>query len=604
LSDIRKDINSTEKLLNVIRGKDDEIFGTFGKQKVLLPGHKQKKNIKLPEIFQNKKRFTVGVDIGRDFICLVKTTKTSDNTYVLVDKKIIPFDPELSFDSSQFKTLLRSNVIDFCGTAADCDVWTKISTSQVNVYFITIPRVPKKQQEKVVFWTAKKEGLIDEEKQIFDFEIQGESVEQGTPKYSVMFYTAFKAEIERIKALAADIGIHLAGITIVPFAMQNIFRSKWLPSAEETFASLFIGDQYSRIDVYNKENLVMTRGIKTGSISSMAEAVVSGLRGKTGGLRLDPNEAKKIVYSMGAESKDLKDAAFRKNYTKEDILNMIGPVWERLARQVDLTLKTSSIGNKKVEKIYILSTVNFDKVILDYMSNQLDTRTEIFDPFKNRRSNISDQSLSPSDRILISPALGFALSENSRTPNAIFTYQEKNQEAKSRRLNKFIFLSFVAALIVCLFTLFYQNSRLNYLKKNQEVLAQELTAQGPLLTGESVLKAADKVKMQRTIALQYAKKYLGLAVIGEVGNLTPQNIRLISFKMGGANAVSKPDANGDVFMEGIIFDKKEMLESQLTQYVMTLENSAVFNKVSVQNKSIVTFNKKDVIHFVLSAKIG
>jgi len=613
LSNIKKDINSTEKLLNVIRGKDEESFDALGKQKVSFTSNKQLKNIafSLPKISFNKKKYTVGIDVGREFICLVKTTKSSEKSYALVDKKIIKYDTELSFTSSEFKNLLKSSITDFCGTVADCDIWTKISTSEVKVYFLNIPRVPKKQQEKVIFWTAKKEGFIDEEKQIYDFEIHGEVVEQGTTKYSVMFYTANKSEIERIKSLAYDIGITLAGITIVPFAMQNIFRSKWIHSNEEIFASLFIGDKYSRIDVYNKENLVMTRGIKTGSSSSMAEAIVSSVREKTGVSKLDQSEAKKILGSMGSDSERLRDTDLRKGFKKEEILEMIAPVWERLARQVDLTLKTSSIGNKKVEKIYILSSVNFDKSILDYVSNQLDTKTEFFDPFKHLKSAISEESLSSSDRTLISPALGFALSDNNRTPNAIYTYQRKNQEISSRRINRFVFASFLAALIICLITLFYQGSRLNFLKENKVVLEKEFALFNPLLSEETIRQAVDKVKMQKTIAHQCAQKYLGLAAIGEVSDLTPANVRLINFKVREANAIPKIDTDktpnvntDDVIVEGIIFDKKDMLESDLTQYIIKLETSPIFDKVSVQKKSTVNFNKKEVIHFVLSAKIG
>ena len=189
MPNIKKDINSTEKLLNVIRGKDEESFNALGKQKVSLTSNKKFKNIafSLPKIFFNKKKYTVGIDIGREFICLAKTDKSSENSYTLVDKKIIKYSAELSFASSEFKNLLKSSIIDFCGTVADCDIWAKISTSEVNVYFFNIPRVPKKQQGKVIFWTAKKEGFIDEDKQIYDFEIQGEVVEQGTTKYSVMF---------------------------------------------------------------------------------------------------------------------------------------------------------------------------------------------------------------------------------------------------------------------------------------------------------------------------------------------------------------------------------------------------------------------------------
>jgi len=621
LPNINKDINSTEKLLNIIRGKDEESFGALGKQKVSLSANKYIKNINAASSkrFFSKKGYTVGVDVGREFICLVRTAHNSDNRPVLVDKKIIKYDSPLSAsaDSPEFRNLLKSSIFDFCGTLADCNIWTKISTSEVNVYFLHIPRAPKNQLEKVILWTAKKEGFIDEEKHIFDFEIQGEIIEQGNPKYSVMVYTAPKTEVERIKSFFSDMGINLAGITTVPFAIQNIFRSKWMPATEELYASLFIGNNFSRIDVYNKENLVMTRGIKTGSSSSMAEAIVSSVLEKTGSLKLKHDEAKKILFSIGSDAERIKEKDDGHDFKKEEILEMISPVWERLARQVDLTLKTSSIGYQKVEKIYILSSVNLGKSILDYMSDQLGTKTEYFDPFGKQKFNASTDPLSVSEGVLLSPALGFSLSDNRRTPNTIFTYQEKSKEINSKRINRFVFSSFLAALIICLVTLVYQGSKLNTLKENKLSLEKELALYSPSLSVEKVLNAANEIKMQRKIAHQYAQKYLGLAAIGEISDLTPQNISLISFKMGGGgknaegSAAPKTDADkapkettDEVAIEGIIFGKKDLLDSDLTQYVVKLENSPIFSKVSVQKKELVTFNRNEVIHFVLSAKTG
>lgn len=619
MSGIKKDVNSTEKLLNVIRGKDEEYLGALGKPKVSLTAKKQIKHPKANfyNNFFGKKNYTVGVDIGREFIGLVKTAQHSDNRPVLIDKKIVKYKSDLSAVPSEFKTFLKSSIIDFCGAVADCNVWTKISTSEVNVYFLHIPRVPKKQLEKVIFWTAKKEGFIDEEKNIFDFEVQQEIVEQGNPKYSVMVYTAPRAEIERIKSLFSDMGITLAGITTVPFAFQNIFRSQWKPVTEEIFASLFIGNNFSRIDVYHKENLVMSRGIKTGSSSSMAEAIVSSVLEKTGSVKLKHDEARKILFSLSSGSEEIKEKEAGHDFKKEEILEMISPVWERLARQVDLTLKTSSIENQKVEKIYVFSSVNLDKSILDYMSEQLGTKTEFFDPFAQQRTGVSAEPLSILDGVLLSPALGFALSDNRRTPNAVFTYQEKNKEEGSKQINRFIFLSFLAALIICFVTLIYQGSKLNILKTNKANLEKELALCSPILSAETVTQAASEVKIQRKIASQYARKYLSLAVIGEVTDLTPQSVRLISIKaapegkLTEAGMASNTDAGktpkeaGENFaLEGIVFGNKEMLDSYLTQYVVNLENSPVFSKVSVQKKDIVKFNKKEVIYFTLGARIG
>ncbi|MGB5216798.1 MAG: hypothetical protein WBN66_00735 [Smithella sp.] len=621
MSSTKKDINSTEKLLNVIRGKDEESFSALGQRRTSPTSTNKSHNFKLssPGIFSNKAKYTVGVDIGGENICLVKSTRHSDNDYLLVDKKIIKLDAGISVHSSEFKNFLKSSMMNFCGNVADCDIWTNISTEQVSVNFLKIPRVPKKQLEKVIFWTAKKEGLIDEENHIFDFEMQGEVIEQGNTKYSVMFYTAQKAEVQKIKSLFSDLGIALAGITIVPFAVQNIFRSKLMPATEEIFASLFIGDNSSRIDVYNKENLVMTRGIKTGSGSSMVEAIVSCVSDKAGGAKLDNNEARKILSSIGCESEKLKDADWCKYFTKEEIIKMIFPVWERLARQLDLTLKTSLIGNQKIEKLYILSSVNIDKSFLNYMTDQLSTQTEFFDPFKQNNLSSSAASLSLYDKMLISPALGFSLSDNSRTPNAIYTYQEKNKESNSRKIDRVVLMAFLAALALCLGTLIYQGSKLSILKKDKVIAEKELSLYRPLLSKEKVQVAVNEVKLNQNIAHQYTQKYLKVVAIGEIAELTPQNVRLINLKMSDVNAAAQDEANkmpqeksdqtpketpDNVLIEGVITGSRDALESNLTQYVARLDNSPIFHKVSVKKKEIVKFKKDEVIHFVLGVKIG
>jgi hypothetical protein len=332
---------------------------------------------------------------------------------------------------------------------------------------------------------------------------------------------------------------------------------------------------------------------------------------KTGHLKLTHDEAKKILFSLSSDSEKLRDTDAGYNLKKEEILEMISPIWERLARQVDLTLKTSSIGYQKVEKIYILSSINADNSILEYISDQLGTKTEFFDPFKQQTVSTATESISLFDRMLLSPALGFSLSDNRRTPNAIFTYQEKNREINTKRTDRLVISSFVAALIICLITLIYQNSERNILKNQQIKLEKELALYSPILSMDKISKIADEVKTQKKINHQYAQKYLGLAAIGEISDLTPQNISLISFKLTEGSVSSKvaddkkPKETSDgVTIEGVVFGDRNMLDSILAQYVMKLENSPVFSQVLIQKNSITTFNKNEVLQFTLSAKIG
>jgi hypothetical protein len=171
--------------------------------------------------------------------------------------------------------------------------------------------------------------------------------------------------------------------------------------------------------------------------------------------------------------------------------------------------------------------------------------------------------------------------------------------------------SFVAALIICLITLIYQGLERNILKQRQMGLEKELALYNPILSMDIISKLADEVKTQKKINHQYAQKYLGLAAIGEISDLTPQNISLISFKIVQRSVSPKNNANktpqetsDGVTIEGVIFGDRNMLDSLLAQYVMKLENSPILNQVSIQKNNIVTFKKNDVLQFTLSAKIG
>ncbi|HEX7415873.1 MAG TPA: pilus assembly protein PilM [Smithellaceae bacterium] len=607
------DINSTEKLLNVIRGKNEEPFRTLGKPEVFLSKKKPAKKIKitLPQHLPDKKRYTIGIDIGQEFIRLAKTTKASDGRPILVDQKVI-YSHQASKGSPEFNTLLKSSVIAFCGSIADCNIWTMMTAGEVNVYHIKIPHVQKKQLENVIYWTAKKENPIDEKNFIFDFELQGEIIDQGIPKYSVMVYTVPKVEIEKVKTLFSDMGITLAGISIAPFAIQNIFRSKWMSADEETFASLFIGNDFSRIDIYRKENLVMTRGIKTGT-NSMMDAITDSVLEKTGNLKLEKDEVKKILFSLGPDSEKLRDTDAGYDLKEEEILEMIFPAWERLARQIELTLKyyTSSVGYEKVEKLYVSSSMNVYNPVLIYMNDQLGTKTEFFDPFKQQPPSPANESISISERVSLVPALGLALSDNTRTPNAIFTYREKNRDIRVKRINRGIFSSFAAALIICIIALVYQGAEVSILSKQRVKLEKELALYNPILSTDKISKIADEVKTQRNISRQYAQRYLGVAAIGEVTALTPQNIRLINFRITTGSGSPKDNTDktaketGDgVIIEGVILGESNVLDSLLAQYVMKLESSPMLRQVSVQKSGNITFKKSEVLHFTLSAKIG
>ena len=608
------DIDSTEKLLNVIRGQDQGLPGRRDKEKT-PPSRKKTENIsgiyKLKST-ADKKRYTIGVDFGQGFISLAKTVKTSDGRPMLLEHKIIKYDHLTSKNSPEFNSILKSALHSFCGSFANCSIWTMVTAGEANVSYLKVPRVPKKQLQNVVYWTAKKELSFDDKDSVFDFELQGEITDQGIPKYLVMVYTAPKAEIEGIKALFSDIGVPLAGITLAPFAVQNVFRSGWMGHDEGAFAALYVGDDFSRIDIYHGENLAMTRVVKTG-ISSMVEAIADTYVEKEKKFKLAADEAKKILFSLGPDSEKLSrtDAGF--GLREEEIMEMIFPVWERLARQIERTLQyyTSSVGYQKVEKLYVSSSMNAYNPIIIYLNDQLAVKTEFFDPFARHSSYTGADSLTLSEKISMVPVLGLSVSDNKRTPNALFTYVEKNKELRVTRINRGIFTAFAAALIICLAALVYQAFEMSNLSAKRAQKERELSAYNPVLSTEQISKMAEEVKKYTQGTKKYAQRYLAPAAIGEVSSITPGNIKLINLKVGLPAANPKPaagkaasDSAEDLVVEGVIFGQRDMLQSLLAQYVMKLENSPMFKKVTINKTSYTTFRKSEILHFTLNAQVG
>jgi len=618
LAGTSNDINSTEKLLDVIRRKNSGSFTEVKPLNVLpeRPVFPRKRRLPFAAIFSEKKPYTIGVDIGRNVIRLARTIKTSGGNPILIDYKITGFDARIVKGSPEFKDILRTAINSFCGSTDNCSIWALMNASDVNVSNRKIPRVAKKQLENAIYWSAKKDNPFDEKDYLFDYEIQGEVIDLGIPKYSVMIYTAPKSEIQKVKSLFSGIDVELAGITIAPFAIQNIFRTHWMSSNESTLASLFIGDEFSRIDIYDGENLAMTRDIKTG-LSSMMESIMDNLFESDKRMKITTDEARKILFSLSTDSEKLLETDAGFGLTEKEIYSMIMPALDRLTRQVERTLEHyfSALGFKRVENIYISSAMNIPEPFISYISEQLGVKSEIFDPFKQHISHHAVELAAVSERMSLVTVLGLSFSDNYRTPNAVFTYRHKSREEGIKKINKGIFAGFAAMMIVCIIFLVYQTMEIEYVKQQKAKLNIELAGYNPLVTPDMVSMVADKVKGQQQISQQYVERYMSVALIGEIAALTPANIRLINLKMNfgkldaKATAITAADKTGNadagiITLEGIVTGERNMLDSFLTQYVMKLGNSPVLQQVAIQKSGIINMKKNEALQFTISAKKG
>ena len=615
-----KDINSTEKLLNVIRGTEQPLSAPMdGVQSIST---KQKNSGKtsgnVSKVFAGKKRFKIGVDIGHNVISFVKMVGVSEGKPTLVGQKNVMFGDNIVKGSVEFNNLLKSSLTDFAGSLNDCEIWAMMTAADVNVNHLKIPRVPKKQLSNVIYWTAKKENPIDEKEMIFDYEMQGEVTDNGIPKYSVMVYSAPRPQVEKVQETFSSIGIELDGITIAPFAIQNIFRTHWIAASESTFATIFIGNNFSRIDIYSKNNLMLTRGIKTG-INSMREAIDEAIGEISFDKKVDKETIEKILNEFSADPGKWIKEKETVNWAENGILQLIMPAMERLVRQIERTLEyySGNPGSEKVEKVYISSIMNvFYHPLLKYIGEQIGTKMELFDPFQGKNAAALGASMTPDERAAMAPTIGLALSDRHHTPNVIFTYVQKQREVIAKKINYGIFAAFAAALIICVGIIIFEGMHTSTLTAKKLTLAKELSLFQPLLTKDKIEVLANELKARQQTDSQYSKKYRGMALISELSVLTPEKIKLISLQVGmlgaekqlpakDAGKTNPAAAAGEgVSIEGVVLGEKNELDDLLAQYIMKLENSPMIQTVTLQKSSKVNYKKKEILQFTINAKIG
>ena len=621
------EISSTEKLLDLIRGKSN----TASDSTSIAPRKSTTSSLKnsLIQAFPLKKKIVVGVDIGSAELKMVMIGQALDKKREMLEYSSLPFESDMSKDSPQFSSFLQSALNDFCGDLKNIEIWSAISSANVTTRYLRIPLVPKKQVANAVYWTFKKEVSFNENKEIFDFDVLGEIAEDGDEKIEVMSYAAPKREISQLKHIFSKSGYPLTGISIVPFALQNLVRSQWIETDGENTCTLFIGSDWSRIAIFSKGNLVLSRDIKAGiksmiaSISEKADngfpeqsVVTDDTDGTAMGVgldemtQIDEKQAQRLFFTITHDSLTLTDVESGLKYKADDIFKMILPALERVIRQVERTIKHFSLNYKDggVNKIYISGEVSGNRRIVDYIGDQLSLNVDTIDLFTSNQFLSSDVSGPDSalERGAFVPAAGMALSNNSTTPNFIFTHEEKAKHTKFLLINRSFIVAFLLLLALCIGVSFWQSNKLDRKRATLSQLQQELEQHSPILDQNLIIKMVTKVQRKTDTLDAISKRYLGMAVISEISELTPTNISLFSiiaefgrpFSYNQEEKESK-DKNKLLNIEGVIFGDRMKLETSLANYIVKLKNSPMFGRPVIKKRTFKFFEDKEVLQFTV-----
>ena len=629
------EISSTERLLDLIRskdGKDPESSDSSPPQSLAVG-----LTASIKKVIPFKKKTVVGVDIGRNTLRLVAINQSAEKKMELLDYSIIPFETGLNKDSLQFSRFLKSAITNFCGSARAVEIWSAISSANVETRYVKIPKVPNKQIYNAVYWTYKKEVSFNEKTDLFDFEILGEITDDGVRRIEVICYSAPIQEIQELKNIFEKSGYPLTGISIVPFAVQNLLRTQWMDPGVKNLCNLFIGKDWSRIAVFSEGNLVLSRDIKAGVIS-MIETIREELDHQPDGLAQTPvagEIAPAEKAELGKEASpdgDLASKLFQlviQNpmeasiaiegvaYQKEEIFQMIRPALERVVRQVERTIEHYNLHytREAVGKIFVSGQVCTNREIVEYIGKQLDLPIEVIDPFKTAPSFLENVTIpqTEGERGGLVPAVGMALSDNSITPNFIYTHKEKQQLATVLLLNRAAFGIIVLLLTICIGINYWQGHLIKLRKGILNQLQRQVDSSIPYVDQNLIIQMVAQKQQSITTLNRVGRRYMGVAVIGEVAKITPPHVKLLNLtvEFGGVEDPKASDkkaadknAKKMLILDGVILGDRLTFESALASYLVNLKKSPIVRQAKIQRQTVELFENTEALRFTAQLELA
>lgn len=616
----RDEISSTEKLLNLIRSNKEPETSSADRSPQPLP--LKPSNPFGNKIFAFSKSVTIGVDISYHDLKLVKARQAADKKYQLLDYRTVPFEEGVGMDSPRFVPFLKAALTNFRGSTGKYAVWSSMSSARVETRCLRIPKVTKKQISNAVFWTFKKEIPYNDESDIFDFDILDEIADNGVQKIEVMAYTAPKTEIHRMSELFHKAGFPLAGISIVPFAFQNLMRTTMPATDGKDVCSLFVGRNWSRIAIYSKGNLILSRGIKAG-IRSMIETIREGMLTKystttvnltyadevktSSGLeKASPvglDQARQTFYSLIQGSIDPSASQTEIELDEEEAFEMIAPALERLVRQVERTLSHYQLrfNNEEIGKLYVSGQIAGYRRMIRYIGKQIGLPTDVIDPFGEDNYFLGGLPVPAkiAERESYAPAIGMALSHNTLTPNFIYTYKDKETTESLRSVNRSLFAALLLIMALCCWAYLWQDHHIEKKKTALALLQQQIENQVPLVDKNLVLQRIGRMKSKRADIVRLRKRHLSMAIISELTAKTPDEVRLLSVtaNIGDNQGNVGPNKKRTLSLNGIIFGNRLTYESTLAGYLLNLKKSPMFDQPAINKKSFEYIEDTEVLRF-------
>jgi Tfp pilus assembly PilM family ATPase len=578
---------------------------------------------------RSTKPFSIGLSVSGNMLCFAVLRMP---TATLDTARRFPMEPGQYPGEEGFPAFLRACLSAMGHTGAGADVWAVLRSADMDLNVLSVPKLSGAKLDAAVYWTLQKEKKFAEAEYVLDYVAMGPTADAKTPKLDALTCQGRRADVERLREGFRAADVPLAGITSIPSAFMRLYRRGTAPANFSLAANIHVEPDFSAIGLYTRDRLLFSRFIRSGA-GSMADTLVDHFQALTrpkapvlddlelplpGAQKpalmappplaqaIDSAQAQALLRHvlLGAPKPDFATPAHL--LSPEEMLDIIAPAIERLARQVERTLDYYASSQQiRCDALHLSGDIFASPAITQALAGQLGFQPVVFDA----AAMVPGGELCPAgDRMSMGPAIAAALSPPGKGINLLDNYKIRTAQEAKRTVTRTLLLG-LAGLMLLIGGAGMVLERANAGKR---ALLATITAQqgacGPSMTDATLTANVNLFKIRQDALRETATRDLAAAALVEVGRLTPEDVRLVSFtveypledpKADKAGAPAKPKAEpaapggakpanpatgGAVSLEGMVVGDRAQYDATLSRFVLALQSSQLFN-MPVVNES-------------------
>jgi len=574
--------NSTERLLNRIRDNKSQktsISTEANRIEQTAPG---KKII--------KKSIVAGIVINSSYMGLALTgVNKANHQKELIRWQRVDLSDSMQIENNRFPAFLRTTIENFLGKYKKADIWTSIDTKDLRHKNLIVPDLPDSKIANAALWGLKKEYEILPGKDVFDFEIISDVMVDGIKKRKISAFAANLKKIQLLKQVFSTAGFPLKGIAALPFAFQNYFHEGISTAIGTPFVIVNVSRNHSDISCYSDSGLLLVRNIRSGSQSIADDFFEDEYENNS-------NISEILSLDFGMDSSEFE--------------NMSASV-DRLVSKIVRTGDYCSnhvASNKPIEQYFIYGETDNCRAFMEFANANIPSQVDIFMPLETM--TVHNMNLKPpvdaEDRNMVIPAAALALSSNTITPNFLYTFADKANEKRIKKINMGVTAAGLIILMACFAAFYYMGTTVQSLEQKQNDLNAQIAQYHPPSSKNSVTKQIVDIQVKVDQMIQYSEDYKCLAVINEISSIAPKNIFIEAF--GASFEKIENDKKNEIIpnasLSGVVKAANTSLEPALTGFIIQLEDSPLFKNVAVTDKQIQDKIIPDSLNFTIVMEIN